>query len=179
MLLDDYNEWIYSIAMPNVQDRCNHSKLLSKLNNIPFEYIIPMDINRYDDGIDLRYRYGAEEGYDNIVVQNEIDVRECSVLEMMVALALRCEENIMYNVELGFRPNKWFFKMLESLHLLHMTNINYNDNYVTDRINIFITRSYAYDGNGGLFTLNNPKEDMRGLEIWRQAMLYLTENYSE
>jgi hypothetical protein len=179
MILDDYNTWLYSQAILDRNDRINYSKLLSKLNNIPFGYMHPMDVNRYDDGIQLRYRFGAEEGYDDIVICNEVDVRLCSVLEMMVALALHMEENIMIDTNYGPRPDRWFMEMLDSLQLIHMTNQNYNSTYVDDRINKLITRNYSLDGSGGLFKLKNPRIDMREIEIWQQAMLYLTENFSE
>lgn len=179
MLLDDYNEWLYTMAMPNENDRFRHSRLLCKLNNTPFNYTHPMDVNRYDDGEELRYRFGYEEGYDNIVIANEVDVRQCSILEMMIALALRCEENIMYDINIGKRPDRWFMAMINSLQLYGMTNLNYNEQYVNNVINKLLTRNYGPDGTGSLFKLKYPPADMRGLEIWQQAMLYLTENYSE
>lgn len=179
MILDEYNEWLYAKAIHNSNDRCAYSKLLSKLNNIPFGYMHPMDVNRYDDGIQLRYRFGYEEGYDDITICNEVDCRLCSVLEMMVALALHMEENIMIDTNNGPRPDRWFMEMLNSLQLYHMTNQNYNTKYVDDRISKLITRNYSSDGTGGLFKLNNPRYDMREIEIWQQAMMYLTENFSE
>lgn len=179
MLLEEYNQWLYDLAIPNKYDQERYSKLLSKLNNTAFNYLHPMDVNRYDDGINLRYRFGYECGYDNIYICNEVDCRECSILEMMIALALRCEENIMYDIRYGSRTSKWFFDMVSSLQLYYMDNVNFNDQYVEDRIVKFLTRSYAPDGTGGLFTIHTPIEDMREIEIWQQAMLYLTENYSE
>ena len=36
-------------------------------------------------------------------------------------------------------------------------------------------REYSYYGEGGLFTVHNPKFDMRETEIWYQFMWYLNE----
>ena len=35
--------------------------------------------------------------------------------------------------------------------------------------------SYAPDGKGGLFTIRNPRFDMRSMEIWYQMNCYLNE----
>ena len=179
MIIEEYNEWLYTLAIKNDNDRCNYSKLLSKLNNTSFKPVHTMDNNRYDDGIDLRYRFGWEEGYDEIEIVNYIDCRECSVLEMMVALSLRIEENITYNIDKGRNCSRWFMEMLNSLQLYHMINRNYNTIYIEDRISKFLNRNYAKNGEGSLFVIHNPHYDMREIEIWQQAMLYLTENYSE
>lgn len=39
-------------------------KLLRHLHNIDFQYMLPMDGNRAEDGIDLRYRFGYEKEYE-------------------------------------------------------------------------------------------------------------------
>lgn len=179
MLVDDYNEWLYSVAISTINERCDHSKLLSKLNNIPYNYIHPMDVNRYDDGIDLRFRFGYEEGYSDIEIENYLNIRECSVLEMMVALARRIEDNIMFDVRYGHQYSRWFFEMLKSLGLYLMNNENFNAAYVDDRVAKFMQRQYQPNGNGGLFTIDDPRIDMRNIEVWQQANIFLTEKYSE
>ena len=44
--------------------------------------------------------------------------------------------------------------------------------YILDRL---ISREYGRNGEGGLFTVSNPRNDMRGVEIWYQAMWYFSE----
>ena len=78
--------------------------LLEHLDNINFTYSIPFDENRFNDGQDLRYRFGYENniaGYDI----DEMSFRKgpCSILEMMVALAIKCEENFMSDPANGNR----------------------------------------------------------------------------
>ena len=63
--------------------KVSYRDLLRYLNDVEFTYILPMDGNRFDDGIGLRYHFGHECGIDSVVIANVIDIRPCSVLEMM------------------------------------------------------------------------------------------------
>ena len=42
-------------------------------------------------------------------------------------------------------------------------------------ISIFLNRQYDYYGNGNLFKFDNPKYDVRELEIWDQMNYYMSE----
>jgi len=75
--------------------RLSYQKLLRHLHNIDFQYMLPMDGNRAEDGIDLRYRFGYEKEYEGSTIASYLDNSPCSVLEMLIALAFRCEEHIM------------------------------------------------------------------------------------
>ncbi len=61
-LNNKYFEWMYQLVYNN--RRISYRKLFSYLHNVEFIYIIEMDGNRAEDGIDLRYRFGYEQGYD-------------------------------------------------------------------------------------------------------------------
>lgn len=148
-------------------------KLLGLLDSISFTYIIPLDANRYEDGIDLRYRFAYERGIPEKEIHSTIDRRPCSVLEMMVALAVRCEETIMSDPEYGDRTNVWFNEMLKSLGFDWMYDDNFRREYCVDHIYRFLNRDYKPSGEGGLFALNDG-HDLRKIEIWYQAMWYLT-----
>ena len=153
----------------------SHERLLTHLFEKTFTYILDRDGNRYEDGIALRYRYGSENGFSDARIASELDVFQCSVLEMMVALAIRCEESIMSDSEIGNRSERWFWSMVESLGLIDMDD-RYFDRYVTDDIlTRFLDREYEPDGRGGLFVVNDPPRDMRDVEIWYQAMWYFNE----
>ena len=85
----EYFEWLCGIA------KCyNHKELLFFLFSVDFDYTLPLDGNRYEDGISLRYRFADEKGYHYRYVGPWIDNVPCSMLEMMVALSLRIEEHI-------------------------------------------------------------------------------------
>jgi len=53
--------------------------------------MLPMDGNRAEDGIDLRYRFGYEKEYEGSTIASYLDNSPCSVLEMLIALAFRAK----------------------------------------------------------------------------------------
>ena len=150
--------------------------LLGALHNTEFIYFIDSDRRRIKDGINLRHRYALmtteyEDEYESIM--EELDCPSCSVLEMMVALAIRCEEEIMDDPNVGDRTANWFWGMIRNLGLGSMTDVNFDDEYVKDRIEIFLYREYEPDGKGGLFTIKNCDIDLRTVEIWTQLCWYI------
>jgi len=174
-LSSDYFDWmIYKI-----RDTHNHThrykKLLDLLHRTPFIYLMPMDENRYIDGLELRYRYAESTGNDFQMVNSYLKNEQCSVLEMMVALALRCEEHIMDNPAKGNRLSVWFWNMIDSLRLDSMIDRQFDEMYANSKIYAFLNRDYKSNGDGSLFTVRNPKQDMKDIEIWYQACLYLNE----
>lgn len=172
-VLNEYFDWMCQLVSDKqyIGDR-SYRKLLSKLHNIPFTYTIDMDGNRAADGIDLRYRFGYERNYEDYIIASFLDDKPCSVLEMIVALALRCE-TIMEDPDYGDRTGEWFWGMIESLGLKSMDDTGFNRDYVDDVIDIFLSRDYGRDGRGGLFTIKHPKRDLRTVEIWYQMNWYL------
>lgn len=150
-----------------------YSQLLLHLHNIPFRYSIPMDGNRETDGIDLRYRFARDTCQNDAVVAKCLDVYPCSVLEMMVALAIRMEEHIMEDADIGDRTGEWFWEMIVSLGLESMTDSRYDPQYVDYVIERFLDREYTRNGEGGLFTVQYSKQDMRTLDIWYQMCAYI------
>ena len=85
-----YFEWIVNLLCDGrFAEGISYRKLLTLLHSIEFRYSIDRDENRAIDGIDLRYYYSFTNGYDDL---SEFLEGPCSVLEMMVALAIKCEE---------------------------------------------------------------------------------------
>lgn len=130
-----------------------------------------MDQNRAEDGVALRYRFACEYP-DPSDVERYLD-GPCSVLEMMVALAVRCEENIMDDPNIGNRTRQWFWGMIVSLGLGSMTDDRYDEFYIYETLERFLDREYEPDGHGGLFTIRRCTEDLRDVEIWHQLCWYL------
>ena len=91
-----YFEWMYSLVC---DDEPSYRELFHFLHGVDFTYTIDMDGNRFDDGINLRYRFADESGYNGRMVAKYLDSRPCSVLEMLLALAIRLEEHIMSDPE--------------------------------------------------------------------------------
>jgi hypothetical protein len=174
-LSDKYFQWMCQLVYADgYSKRLSYRKLFSYLNSVEFTYIIEMDENRAFDGIGLRYRFGYENGIDTLcLVGNYMDDHPCSVLEMMIALSIRCEEQIMDNPDIGNRTGQWFWNMIISLGLNSMDDSKFDIQYVEEVIQCFLNREYEYNGKGGLFTIPDCQQDMRKAEIWYQAMWYL------
>jgi hypothetical protein len=145
------------------------------LYNTQFVYLIAMDGNRYTDGIDLRYRFGDDNNIEQPIIASCLDNNPCSLLEMMVALALRCEEHIMCNPNIGVLSGRWFWKMITNLGLDEMYDSNYDENYVNNIIYRFLDREYGAHGEGNIFYIPNSQYDLRSMDIWYQMMHYLNE----
>lgn len=160
-----YFEWLTSLVTDK-RSKVSYNKLLEHLYNRDFVWITPLDSNRAEDGLDIRRKY-----FDYV----DVPESPCSMLEMMIALAVRCEEHLMTNDEYGDRTGEWFWNMVLSLKLNNMTDYNYDPDYVDERLFIFETKAYGRDGSGGLFTTSNPNIDMRGLDIWYQLQWYLND----
>lgn len=154
----------------------DHQKLLTYLYERSFNYyILPMDGNRSEDGIELRYSgFGDEMNIDQHEIERYLDRRDCSILEMMVSLAIRAE-SIVGDDTIGDRTGLWFWCMVGSLGLLGMNDENYDEVQVTIVIDNFINHNYEPNGRGGLFTVQNPSHDMRDTEIWNQMCWFLSE----
>lgn len=168
---EKYFEWMYDLMCDDEYgDEYSYRKLFRYLHNMDFIYIIPRDANRAADGIDLRYRFAWDTG--NACADSELE-GPCSVLEMIIALAIRCEETIMDDPAIGDRTSQWFWKMIVNLGLGDMIDMRFDEIYVRDVIDRFLNREFKPDGRGGLFTIKDCDYDLRDIEIWTILCWYL------
>lgn len=151
----------------------HYSKLLEQLYLTTYKWKRNFDKNRAIDGLNLRITYIKETGDDPDIFEND-----CSVLEMMVALALRCEETIMKDDEEGNRTGQWFWSMIVSLQLGSMTDDNFSSAFTRVVLRRFMDGNFEQNGTGGLFTVYNPNVDMRNLDIWYQMHAFLNDSNS-
>ena len=177
-LIDQYFDWMYQLVVDDRDSEQSYRKLFFNLHGTECTYTIPMDGNRAEDGIDLRYRFGREHLYSDAMVASYLDDRPCSILEMMIALSIRCEEHIMDDPDVGDRTGQWFWSMLVSLGLGGMEDRKFDRYFVDETLERFLDRGYERSGEGGLFTVNNGR-DMRRTEIWYQMNYYLSEIIKE
>lgn len=171
-IYDAYFRWLVS----QVGSQVMYNSLLRLLHMTAFHYIMPMDRNRFDDGLYLRHRFANAANLPSKTV--DITKAPCSILEMMVALAARCEDNIMADDEIGNRTGVWFWEMIDSLGLSVYTDSQIElegAEPVLDILRRFNLRAYEPDGRGGLFRTDRKDIDMRSLEIWDQAMMHFNE----
>lgn len=170
---NEYFEWMYDLVCgKRFSQEVSYRKLLMLLHDTEFIFSISKDENRAKDGIDLRYRFLLYGDREDVL---DCLYGPCSVLEMMVALSIHIEENIMDDPSVGDRTGQWFWGMIVSLGLGSMTDIRFDKQYATDIIARFLNRDYEPNGKGGLFTLRNCDKDLRDVEIWYQMHWYLDE----
>ena len=175
-VIDGYFLWITRFVCTEEQ-RISYNKLLTHLFDHEFTYILNKDSNRAIDGIDLRYRYGREKDIPKTVIRSVLDIRPCSILEMLVALSLRIEETIMDDPDIGDRTGEWFWMMIKNLGLGDEYDDEYDERLVDFSVGRFLERMYDRDGTGGLVHIEHPRSDLRYVEIWYQLMWYLSDNY--
>lgn len=168
----EYFEWLVKMVCGNkFAKTISYRQLLTYLHSVEFTFTISKDANRAFDGEDLRYRYAMLQGDSSLT--RYLDGPPCSVLEMMVALSLRCEESFMDNPSYGDRTGQWFWGMINNLGLNGMTDRSYDADYVERTVDRFLNRDYEPDGRGGLFRIRNCGKDLRKVEIWYQLCWYL------
>lgn len=170
-----YFEWLYNyVCKGRINNAISYRKLFELLHDTEFTFYIPNDVNRARDGVDLRYRFATI--MDDEQVMDVLD-GPCSVLEMILALAIRCEETIMDDTRYGDRTSQWFWGMLSNLGIGFMTDERFDKDIANEKIYDFLEKRYDPDGKGGLFYIRGCKEDLREVEIWTQLCWYL-ENFS-
>lgn len=166
----DYFEWMYDlVGGGGYSPSTSFRKLLTFLHDTEFVYFVPYDENRAAEGIGLRYRYCLYHDCEDLEVYLD---GPCSVLEMIVALAIHCE-GIVDDPEKGDRTGQWFWNMITNMGLGGMTDYNFDERLVDEVVTRFLRREYDADGTGGLFRVRGWQRDMRTAEIWHQLMAYI------
>ena len=172
-LINEYFDWLYDLVCGDrFGDRMSYRELFKVLFDTKFTYSIPMDANRASDGVDLRYRFQLCRGFgeENL----DILIGDCTVLEMLIALAIRCEEQIMDDPEYGDRTGQWFWTMIQNLNLKTMFDGDgFDIHRVQTAVDRFLNRQYDPDGRGNIFYIPNCPNDLRTMEIWAQLCWYL------
>lgn len=144
--------------------------LFKELYSTDFVWVVDMDENRAIDGASLRQKFAEDTG------EKLSSKGPCNMLEMLVALSLRCDGDIM-----GERGDdnakQWFWDVLYNLNLERFDNRHYDAMTVKKTLQNVIFRKYDRNGRGGLFPLRRSKIDQRGVEIWYQLNSWLHENY--
>lgn len=166
----NYFEWLCI----NVGGVKNYSKLLKILFDTEYYWSVELDGDRAKDGLALRKMFTEFFGY------NELKLGKCNVLEMLVALAMSCEDNIMHDNKLGDRTYVWFWLMLDNLGI---TGTRFTDKFmdngaeliVRQKVKFMLDRRYKNDGVGSLFKCVNFVPNFAKLDIWKQLTNFMTE----
>lgn len=163
-----YFDWLCTKVFDQRYSSLRYSKLFNKLYNTHFIYILNEDKNRQDDGVALRFQFSHETA-------NTVDDREpANVLEVLVALAMRCENEIMGNDDFGNRTGIWFWEMLNNIGIGHMNDREYNEETIDILLYKFLHREYDNNGIGCAFRTTKDV-DMRNTELWYQMQYHINE----
>ena len=170
-IVNQYHVWLTSLVSDEHHQRY-YQALLEVLDETQFSWSVSNDMNRAADGIELRSRFAEEYHLDYRRIRDYLE-RPCSLLEMMVGLACRCEDSIMGDDYFGDRTHKWFWDMISNLGLYSMDDENFDEDYVQCVLQSLLRRTYKRNGEGGLFTVPGCYRDLRKVEIWYQMCWYL------
>jgi hypothetical protein len=175
----DYVNWLYGVV--DGFNYPNYQNLMLCLNDIPFICVLERDDSRARDALNLRENFVDNYGFRYIPDQiNYFYNEEYSVLEVLIALSIKCDSQVMGDIKKGNRTADWFWRMIKNLGLFRFTNETFGPitvNQINNIVNIFVYRRYNFDGKGGIFPLQNPPGDERKVELWYQMMSYLNENF--
>lgn len=175
-IINMYISWLYDQVFPVKRKKEEYWYLFVKLFNITFYWSVPNDDNRGYDGLQLRSDWSlANFGF---ITTDWID-KECTVLEMLVALAFRMED-VLENPDRPSRVRDWFILLISNLGLKECTDENYsptNELLIEKNIDKMLSRKYDREGNGGLFPIDTSVQDQRKVEIWYQMMKYINDSF--
>lgn len=161
---DKYFKWlcnfVYDDGFP-----VKYTRLLRKLFDTEFIYE-DMDSNRAGDGISLRYRYDPNNYH------LYLDDMPVTVLEILIGLAVRCEETIMYDEEYGNRIGLWFWEMINNIGLSANDDLNYDEREIDICLYRFMNRQYGPHGEYCAFRTKD-NTDMSRIELWYQLQKHL------
>lgn len=169
-----YLEWLYGQVgiVQNRNPERSHWNLLRQLYVTQFQWFVPNDDNRAEDGKALRERFLEQTGYpldDPFRLWVNL---ECSMLEMLIALA----QQVAF--ESGRSPAEWFWRLLHNLELDRYSDDIYEISIqedVEEKLSNLNDRLYDQSGTGGLFPLRDAHQDQRKVELWYQMQAYLLE----
>ena len=169
-MLEDYYQWLIDL-LGDEDLRLNYQKLLRNLFETEFTWTVDFDRNRAQDGLDLRELFTRDTGL--LLYFNS----PCSVLEMMIALAMRCED-LIYDPEIEDSVTETFLDMLDNLKLSALDDNCYSENRANYLIQKFLNRDYDSNGNGSIFCVAFSDLDFRVMDLWWQANAFLNEKYN-
>lgn len=148
----------------------DYHKLFRALAKKEFKSMMPLDDNVIEYARDLVESLNHKRP-DNV-----------SVLSGLVALAIKIENELMYDESAGDRTAEWFWEMIRNLGLEDLDDNKWDDKYdittVNKAVDKFINRQYKKDGSdGGLFHIHSRHIDMTKEPLWMQANYWVVEAY--
>ena len=172
----DYFLWLCDLVAPSE----SYTNLLYILYTTPFYWSVHLDDDRNSDGLRLRDIY-----MNHSPISNSVPYGNSSVLEVIIALAITVEDQLMHDPKLGDRTSEWFWMMISNLGLTgkikDFSDSNWDDfndpKAIKNAVYIWLNREYEPNGNGGLFPLKNVTKDQRNVSLLLQIHTFFQENF--
>lgn len=159
-----YEQYLIDIIASGQKKR-KYSRLLHDLYLIPFRYSLWLDESREADGLDMREAY-----LDTFGFAGQRDFPEkCTVLEVLVAMCLRCERDVMGRSDKD-RTDEWFWEMMYHARLTDYPDNLYRQREVCNIINRILDRKYDKNGDGSFFYIPGDNRNWRKADLWMQMM---------
>ena len=133
---------------------------------------VPRDVNRARDGVGLRTKFIGANGFGDSELEN-LKYDDCSWLEMLIGLSEKIDDQMMFDMNIGNRTNKWFWLIIEQMDLDKFDDKHYIYDNVKRKLNRFVRRDYENGGKNGIFKC---RKDVREVEIWYQMMEFFIES---
>ena len=170
--MSDYIHWVLKDRLGLTEKEIKkNQRIVLALAKVEFVWRHPMDENRAIDGLELRDDFEYETG--EYLDKSSGVLPNCSFFEMLAALSIRCENQLMRNLSLGDRTSRWFFEFLDNLGIESDMRTEEIEGIVLD----FMNGNYDPNGEGGMFPLKRSGINQRGEQIWKQLSAYINENY--
>ena len=178
-LLNRYFLFLLDRVKDDDDTRGRYIELLRRLHKKEFYYILPMDKNRADDGKGLRDIFAHAFGLEGSNMEALAGPASC--LEVLIALAERCENDIVHEDIEGDRSPDWFWKWCANLGLLKFTDETIVEWLPTGELDIcldrWMERKFEKNGKGSPFPISiTDGIDFRKEEMWRQMHHWISEN---
>jgi hypothetical protein len=127
-----------------------------------FIWLVPNDDNRIGDAIDLRKEFWEKKALPQTGV---------SILEVVVALSRRAEWVG------GGEAADWAWIFIRNLGLNKYPDplSLFKENKIEEILETFVWRTYAPNGEGGMFPLKSTNYDQTKVELWYQMHAYINE----
>lgn len=177
---DAYFCWLIGL-LQNEYIAQNYQKLLWKLYTTEYIWELDFDKNRAADGLYLRKIYCQYVGNEvTAFAGTRVGMYPnlpCSMLEMLIALSRRAEDDIMHDPDFGDRTSKWFWTIMQNLGLDCFDDYNWIEPEVDRILDVFLHRRYQTNGYGGAFPICSKPVDLTKTDLWWQMNAYLEEHF--
>lgn len=183
MIETSYFQWLCEIVHADSMEK-SYYILCGELFKYPFRVKAKMDINRNNDGLELRKEY-CDEVFAYRYVPNGKEIKtwpDCSMLELFIGIAKHMNDELMTE-DSSDKTHEYFWEIIKNLELDEFDDERFGEESDVSTVQIrdilvnLNERHYKKDGSGGMFPLKCPEKDQRKVEIWYQMQAYINEKY--